>query len=643
MHAMAEQRDLLNSESSSNSEKAKQSVRFERRWLDRHAGRLMTDPQPALVELVANAWDAYATEVDIRIPRTPGDDFEIRDNGCGMTSAQFEEHWGTVDYDRLARRGAFVNPPPELTDARPRRVFGRNGRGRHAAFYFGERYEVVTWRDGAASEFSVRRGVLNPFDIDPISNRDGSTGHGTIIRVRNAKQIAAQDQRIREWIGTRFLFEPNFEVKVDGVRVDFSTLPEDALREMKFEVGEQPITIRALDTKRPDPHTRQHGIAWWVNGKRVGECSWRGEDYAKILDGRSSDAKRYTFIVIADLLVDAVEPDWSGFAPDAELWKEVYSAVQEQIASMLDDLTAVRRETKKTSVKERSRSTTNKLSPLSRSRWTEFIDKVIENCPSLGEEEIVHLGGILANLELAQSQYGLLERFHAWKPGEFDDLHDILDDWTAGTAKIALDEVATRIKLIRELSQKAQDRTVHEVHGLQPLFARGLWMFGPEFESIEFTSNKTMTTVIADLFGGQTKGSKNRPDFVALPDSTVGFYSRPSFDSRHDEVGTEAVVIVELKRPGIALGEAEKSQVWKYIKELGGKGIIQPTTRVYGFVLGSEIGQGEGAPRQEGDLVAITPILYDTILSRAERRMFNLEDKLGGAPFLTERGQQALL
>jgi hypothetical protein len=60
-----------------------------------------------------------------------------------------------------------------------------------------------------------------------------------------------------------------------------------------------------------------------------------------------------------------------------------------------------------------------------------------------------------------------------------------------------------------------------------------------------------MTNVIKTIFkdeGG--KGTRNRPDFVALPDSSVGFYARASYDESHDEDGVEHLVIIDLKTTG---------------------------------------------------------------------------------------------
>jgi len=167
-----------------------------------------------------------------------------------------------------------------------------------------------------------------------------------------------------------------------------------------------------------------------------------------------------------------------------------------------------------------------KMTPLKREKWSAFVDKVIEECPSLSEQELKCVSGILANMEIAGSQYGLLHKLSDLNPDQIDDLHKILEEWTVDMAKIVLDEIQERMKLIEELRKKTPATGTLEVQELQPLFKRGLWIFGPEFETIHYTSNEGMTTVIQDLFGQKDlKGSQNRPDFAILPDGTAGLYS----------------------------------------------------------------------------------------------------------------------
>ena len=214
-----------------------------------------------------------------------------------------------------------------------------------------------------------------------------------------------------------------------------------------------------------------------------------------------------------------------------------------------------------------------------------------------------------------------------------------MDYWYA---KIVLDEIQNRLKLINELQAKISVAGIDEVHELQPLFEKGLWMFGPQFESIEFTSNKGMTAVIRELFNDkQAKGSRNRPDFVILSDASVGFYACSSYDDEYNENGVEHLVIVDLKTTHLSLGSKEKEQVWKYVKELKAKGKIKKTTKVDGYILGDQIESGEGSTRTEDDnQVKIIPMLYDTILKRAEKRLLNLYEKVKDAPFMEEQKEE---
>ena len=97
-----------------------QVLLFDERFLDRHAGAIITDAEVAIVELVANAWDAWARRVDIHWAGK-GDDkvFTIQDDGKGLTEAQFLRRWGTIDYNKLAEEGPIPSRAPTSRISRP--------------------------------------------------------------------------------------------------------------------------------------------------------------------------------------------------------------------------------------------------------------------------------------------------------------------------------------------------------------------------------------------------------------------------------------------------------------------------------------------------------------------------------------------
>ncbi len=68
--------------------------------------------------------------------------------------------------------------------------------------------------------------------------------------------------------------------------------------------------------------------------------------------------------------------------------------------------------------------------------------------------------------------------------------------------------------------------------------------------------------------------------------------------------------------------------------------LIRKHTKVDGFVLGDKIEPGENEVNAHGEEVKIYPMLYDTILVRAEKRLLNLHSRVKDAPFLLEQQEE---
>lgn len=617
--------------------------RYDPRFFKDYLGDgILTDRKTAIIELIANAWDAFATTVDIRWPnKATGQPFSITDNGSGMTEDEFEKRWMTLSYNRLDYQGKFADPPPSLSILNKRSVFGRNGKGRHAAFCFSEnRFFVETAKDGQKILFEV---WLSYTEDSPFHSRKVSSGkadyNGTRIFTDTIADVILTSEEIRSEIGMRFLNDPSFEVAVDGVKVTFDDIPEV---HSELEVIDVPevgnITIIAIDTKASDKTTKQHGIAWQVQGRLVGDSSWTSFDDQKFLDGRSTAAKRYTFIIKADPLVDYVNSDWSGFDLKKEAPQKVLQVANEYIKQFLLARTADQREATFSSIRDKNRPFIERMDKTDVEIWNTFVSKVQEECPSLNEKELDSVASLLAKLEASRSRYSLLERLDACSTDDLDKLDTILDDWSVETAKEVLDLLQVRLALVDELSRKVLDNETDEVQELQPLFQQGLWIFGPEFEAAGFTSNQALATIVREIFKKEgVQGSRNRPDFLITPNSSIGFYTYPAFhqDENH-EIGIGKLVIVELKKPSVKIGSKEKEQCWKYVKELLEKGCIDASTRVDCYALGKTIDnlEGDTIKRGQGEHVRITPCRYDTIIDRAKSRTHLLFDKVRTAPFL---------
>ena len=98
-----------------------------------HLGIGLYSHIPAVLsEIVANAWDADATEVRITVNRKNKNDSQFKTMDLGMTERDINERYLRVGYDRRNTEGV-VTPL-----GRP--VMGRKGIGKLSVFFHREYY-----------------------------------------------------------------------------------------------------------------------------------------------------------------------------------------------------------------------------------------------------------------------------------------------------------------------------------------------------------------------------------------------------------------------------------------------------------------------------------------------------------------------
>ena len=121
---------------------------FDERFFEDYVGpKMSSDPITAVVELIANSWDAGAKNVIIDWPINGKESFSIADDGHGLTEQQFSSRWTQLSYNRLREQGANVEIPDDNRISNKRIAFGRNGKGRYSAFCFTDSEYFVEWRN----------------------------------------------------------------------------------------------------------------------------------------------------------------------------------------------------------------------------------------------------------------------------------------------------------------------------------------------------------------------------------------------------------------------------------------------------------------------------------------------------------------
>lgn len=606
---------------------------FEEDYLIRTLGDLANSPDIALTELVANAWDAGATAVEITIPDKKYEEITVQDNGTGLTPEQFRKRWMTLGYNRLKHQGEQVEFPPQ-SHLGHRRVFGRNGVGRHGMLCFADQYSVETRRDGKLSKFGVSASSGNqPFKLikEEISN---GSGYGTKIFAKVVRNLP-NAENIREILSARFLHDPQFDVIVNGKSIaltEHKGLVDHSLIPINDKIK---LEIYVVDSSKSAKTIRQHGVAFWVGNRLVGDTSWIIGDQS-LADGRTSFAKRHTVVVKSDDLYNEILPDWSSFKK-SKVMNNVYKAVAAYIESFYRKAMKDRIIETKRSVLIEHRSELSQLHTLGRVEVSEFVEDLTESQPTIQAEYLSAAVKAIIQLEKSRSGAILLQKLTLLSAEDIDGLNRMLEDWTVKDALSVLNEIDKRLLVIEALERFSVDSDVDELKTLHPLVVQAKWLFGPEFDSPLYTSNVSLTNAMNQLFGKKADkesfyNSRNRPDIMIIGNSTMSAVCSEDFEENSQLSTMKRILIIELKRGGFSIGRDEFNQANNYVDDLLNCGYLDGTPYINAYVVGHKIDTrlGNSKVRKVGDPERgrVEIVTYGQLVRTAQQRLFKLKEQL---------------
>lgn len=586
-----------------------------------YAGRLITDPKVALIELVANSWDASSQQVKIKWPEEPGGYFEIVDDGEGMTSDEFSHRWNTLNYNRKTSQGLTTQMPGTK---KTRRVYGRNGKGRHSLFCFSDSYKVETCKNGTKSIFEIThlKSQKDPYEVKQIGENP-TDRHGTKISTKIVNNYLPVTE-VTNLLGSKFVVDPSFDIFVNDQKIKREDFIKNADSQPYYIDGEGEVLIHIIDSQKVGRISWHHGVAYWVNKRLVGEHSWKS--FANTyLDQRYRAAKRYSIIVEADILEDEVLPDWTWFR-DTPKANKIIDAINLFILDTVHKLMSdVRIESKRNAL-QLNRNKLRNLGEFGRVRVGNVVEQIQMSCPAIQQRYLADIIDIVINLELTTTGYKLLQQLADTPPEDLDTLSKILDEWTITEAKIVLDELGRRLKIISKMEKLVENPSSDELHELQPLFEKGLWIFGPEYEGVKYLGNKQISTIIRDFFKIEPKiKSEKRPDVVALPDSIIESFSCDNFEDG-EPFGILKILILELKRGGIDITTEVRRQAEDYAELIRESGRCDNNTKILCYVLGTSVRCGDHNDERKN--IEVVPMSFMTVLRKAKARTFNLMERI---------------
>lgn len=199
-----------------------------------HLGRrLYSSAPPAIAELIANSYDAYATECNVILEQEQANSrIIIADNGVGMDFHELQEK-----YEKIGQQKKAQDTPQGFM---PRSPMGKKGIGKLAAFSLGDSYTVYVksqenpWRkftldyremiqEQNSQQYSVPVSACSslPLDLKEFDHFE----HGMIVVITQLRRAitggtisALQKQLTRRF----FLKNSDFSLKINGSSVDLS-------------------------------------------------------------------------------------------------------------------------------------------------------------------------------------------------------------------------------------------------------------------------------------------------------------------------------------------------------------------------------------------------------------------------------------
>lgn len=601
-------------------------IQFEENFLYRNNRNITTRYDIALTELIANAWDAGATKVSITIPHNYHESLIIEDNGTGMTLEELKQRWLTLGYNRIKHQGIDVVFPDEIKDKK-RIAYGHNGIGRHSMFCFNNIYQLETWKDNQYTKCDViMSDGDSAFKLENMENSN-KIGHGTKLSVfvtQNLPDIEA----CKHILSARYLYDPEFEININGETVQLDN-HKGLINKETLKVDTINLEIYMIDSSVSGSKSTYHGIAFWVGNRLVGKPSWELGD-RMIRDGRTRLAKTHTVIVKSDDLISEVKPDWTGFY-ESDLMEKIYDAVAEYVNKVIREIFRSKIEETKTTVVKSKISEIERLSPYSQYEIANFVDSLVETQPEISNDNLNIAVDTLINIEKSKSGRNLLEKLSNYSEEDIESLNKLLDNWDVKDILKTIDEIDNRLLIIEAISRLCGKNDTDELHTLHPLVAQSRWLFGPEYESEMYVSNKTLKTIVRDTLKGKGYNElleeKRRPDLIFFDISSIAPFYFEDFNENTNLQEVQKILIIELKKGGHKIGEKEMNQAQSYANALKYSESFIGAYKIVAYVVGNTV-ESKMEHHFGSSNIDIYACTYNQLVSTANRRMLSLRNHL---------------
>ena len=559
----------------------------------RHLGlQMYGGAVPAIAELIANAWDADATRVDVTIPLDTPITRELRievlDDGGGMSFEEVNDAYLVVGLDR--RRAGRAK------SAGSRRVMGRKGIGKLAGFGIAKSVRVETKKNGHLTIFEMdfdemtdRDNFVDPYE--PTVIHDGTDRHG-VIPFANGTRVILKNLEIRNAINAdrfhlsmsrRFsTLSAQFAVKVNEHELIREEIPLD------FRFPDSGLTAEHVPglgtvewwmgfTVKPIPQEEARGIVVLVRGKLAQTPFFfnqtRGTEGQLGLQYLTGEVHADDIDDVEDL----ISTDRASIRWEHEKAQLLLGWGQEKVRASLQQWARLRRNRNKRRVEQHLRARIPHLDRIQQFPDTQQRELLaaVEQLATVETIEDDRLDVIVDFLLRAYENDYLLELIRQINEADSDSLarlRKIVQEWDILEAVAVAQVVRGRIAMIGKF-RDLLDEGAREVPDMHDFIERHPWALRPEWAPL--ARERSLERALNEHVN-PSSGRRHR--------------RRGTAGRRVDALclaGPGMVVVVELKRPGELVGRSELRQLEDYVDFFRGEqsGVTTPGERsqILGF------------------------------------------------------------
>ena len=554
----------------------------------KHLGLQMYSTLPPIIgELVANAWDANATKVEIKIPEgqinEQTSEIVISDNGLGMSDQDVRAKYLVIGRDRREQEKSEETPAPYK-----RKIMGRKGIGKFSAFGIAKEIVIESVKDSEVSHFRMNYDELleqekeREIEFPPLAPT-GTVSKGTKITLRyitKFKTRSIQIKTIRRRLARRFSVigpQQDFEIIINNEPI--SVAERDLKRSLEKDMDGKPYLweynneeiqldtgwkvsgwIGALNRSSPGIDDIDRGIVLMARGKLVQEPfifeAVVGQQYA-------------LSYLVGELHVEFVDEaeDTIGTTRNSLVWDtDPNIALKEWGEKQMNKI--AREWGKKRSADNKRRVQENPLYSKFRNQAEEIgnqralkladqlVRQAIEKNPIIRDKELERLTQMCLDFLEFDAFWEIAADLTETDFEDTEKLVNLIREWQIVEAKEMARVSEGRIKAIEKF-QKLIENNALEVPTLHNFLKEFPWMIDPRWTLV--VDELRYSKVLDDEFRKNTPvlEKDRKMDFICVREGTN-------------------LIVVEIKRPNLKVSVNELNQIEEYVSFM--RDHIQQTT-----------------------------------------------------------------